>query len=332
MNAGRNASATASVSVSSARSPELARRSCARPRRCRAPRGDRPRRPARGSCFSMPLSSAGRQTRTLSSGSSGASRTSATPRSRARSVAVEVVRGERREDREDHGAPRWRRVSTLAALRAVVPGSSPPASDGRAMPIPTPRERLRDQRPDELRLGEQGQGDDAAAGCLLVGGGVIALALLPEPKLVWTLIPQALAGVGMGMALPSLAGGLLPERDSADAASLLTLATSGSPGPSRSSRRVASHNLDDRDPARPRTRRRARPRRPAGPAGEDQAGAGAADGRRDAGPARRPARGGRRAPHRRLRGRARDLRQARPPGRRDAHRRRRRGVPARRSS
>src|SRR5256885_15402936 len=63
----------------------------------------------------------------------------------------------------------------------------------------------------------------AAAGCLLVGGGVIALALLPEAKLVWTLLPQALAGVGMGMALPSLAGGLLPERDSADAAALLTL-------------------------------------------------------------------------------------------------------------
>jgi MFS family permease len=42
----------------------------------------------------------------------------------------------------------------------------------------------------------------AAMGCLLVGGGVLALALLPEAKIGWTLLPQALAGIGMGMALP----------------------------------------------------------------------------------------------------------------------------------
>jgi predicted MFS family arabinose efflux permease len=83
----------------------------------------------------------------------------------------------------------------------------------------------------------------AAAGCLLVGGGVIALALLPEPKLVWTLIPQALAGVGMGMALPSLAGGLLPERDSADAASLLTLRHLGIAVILAILAPLASHNL-----------------------------------------------------------------------------------------
>ena len=52
---------------------------------------------------------------------------------------------------------------------------------------------------------------------------MLALALLPEAKLGWTLVPQALAGVGMGLALPSLAGGLLAERNSADAARLLTL-------------------------------------------------------------------------------------------------------------
>jgi len=84
----------------------------------------------------------------------------------------------------------------------------------------------------------------AAAGCLLVGGGVIALALLPEPKLVWTLIPQALAGVGMGMALPSLAGGLLPERDSADAASLLTLRHLGIAVILAILAPLASHNLN----------------------------------------------------------------------------------------
>jgi hypothetical protein len=84
----------------------------------------------------------------------------------------------------------------------------------------------------------------AAAGCLLVGGGVIALALLPEAKLVWTLLPQALAGVGMGMALPSLAGGLLPERDSADAAGLLTLRHLGIAVILAVLAPIASHNLD----------------------------------------------------------------------------------------
>jgi hypothetical protein len=84
----------------------------------------------------------------------------------------------------------------------------------------------------------------AAQGCLLVGGGVIALALLPEPKLVWTLIPQALAGLGMGMALPSLAGGLLPERDSADAASLLTLRHLGIAVILAILAPLASHNLN----------------------------------------------------------------------------------------
>jgi Major Facilitator Superfamily len=83
----------------------------------------------------------------------------------------------------------------------------------------------------------------AAAGCLLVGGGVLALALLPEAKLVWTLVPQALAGVGMGMALPSLAGGLLPERDSADAASLLTLRHLGIAVILAVLAPIASHNL-----------------------------------------------------------------------------------------
>jgi predicted MFS family arabinose efflux permease len=84
----------------------------------------------------------------------------------------------------------------------------------------------------------------AAAGCLLVGGGVLALALLPEAKLGWTLLPQALAGVGMGLALPSLAGGLLPERSSADAARLLTLRHLGIAGALAVLAPVVAHDLD----------------------------------------------------------------------------------------
>jgi MFS family permease len=67
----------------------------------------------------------------------------------------------------------------------------------------------------------------ATAGCLLVGGGVLALAWLPDASLVWTIAPQAVAGVGMGLALTALAGGLLPERTPRDAARLLAVRHAG---------------------------------------------------------------------------------------------------------
>jgi MFS family permease len=63
----------------------------------------------------------------------------------------------------------------------------------------------------------------ALAGCLLVGGGVLALAWLPSASVAWTFAPQALAGIGMGMALPAFAGELLPERTTREAAKLLTI-------------------------------------------------------------------------------------------------------------
>jgi len=61
----------------------------------------------------------------------------------------------------------------------------------------------------------------AAAGCALAGSGVLALAFLPGDAVAWTIAPQALAGLGIGLALPALAGGLLPERTPAEAANLL---------------------------------------------------------------------------------------------------------------
>ncbi len=63
----------------------------------------------------------------------------------------------------------------------------------------------------------------AAAGCLLVGGGVAALAWLPDANGWWTVPPQLLAGVGMGLSLPALGGELLPEHTARDAAVLLTI-------------------------------------------------------------------------------------------------------------
>jgi MFS family permease len=67
----------------------------------------------------------------------------------------------------------------------------------------------------------------AAAGCALVGAGVLALAFLPDASLAWTIAPQAAAGLGMGLALPALGGDLLPERDARDAARLLTVRHAG---------------------------------------------------------------------------------------------------------
>jgi Major Facilitator Superfamily len=67
----------------------------------------------------------------------------------------------------------------------------------------------------------------AVAGCLLVAGGIACLALLPEASALWTIVPQLLAGVGMGMAFPALAGDLLPERTRGQAAALLSLRHAG---------------------------------------------------------------------------------------------------------
>jgi hypothetical protein len=61
----------------------------------------------------------------------------------------------------------------------------------------------------------------AAAGAALLGGGVLALASLPGASLWWTVLPQAMAGAGIGLALPALAGELLPERTPEQAARLL---------------------------------------------------------------------------------------------------------------
>jgi MFS family permease len=58
----------------------------------------------------------------------------------------------------------------------------------------------------------------AAAGAVLLAGGAVSLAFLPEPGIGWAVVPQVLAGAGMGLALPAYAGELLPERTSTDAA------------------------------------------------------------------------------------------------------------------
>ncbi|MEI6446861.1 MAG: MFS transporter [Actinomycetes bacterium] len=65
-------------------------------------------------------------------------------------------------------------------------------------------------------------GPRAAVGCLMVGVGTLCLALVPGSSVLWTIPPQVLAGIGMGLALPALSGGVLPEKTTGDAARLLT--------------------------------------------------------------------------------------------------------------
>jgi len=84
----------------------------------------------------------------------------------------------------------------------------------------------------------------AITGCVLVGGGVLALAWLPTASLWWTVAPQLLAGVGMGLSLTALGGELLPERSPRDAARLLTLRYAGIAAILAIAAPVAAHQLD----------------------------------------------------------------------------------------
>ena len=67
----------------------------------------------------------------------------------------------------------------------------------------------------------------AVTGCLLVAGGIGCLALLPAASAWWTVVPQVLAGAGMGLALPALAGELLPEVSRRDVARVLAIRHAG---------------------------------------------------------------------------------------------------------
>ena len=67
----------------------------------------------------------------------------------------------------------------------------------------------------------------ALAGCVLVAGGIAGLAFLPQASPLWTLLPQLLAGFGLGMAFPALAGELLHERTRGESAALLSVRHAG---------------------------------------------------------------------------------------------------------
>ena len=85
----------------------------------------------------------------------------------------------------------------------------------------------------------------AAAGAVLVAGGVLALASLPGANLWWTVPPKLMAGAGLGLALPALAGGLLPEETAEQAAWLLSLRHAGITAALILLAPVAAAQLDD---------------------------------------------------------------------------------------
>src|SRR4051794_1945321 len=85
----------------------------------------------------------------------------------------------------------------------------------------------------------------ATAGALLVGAGTLCLAFLPDASVAWTIVPQILAGAGMGLALPALSGELIPERTAGDAARLLTVRHAGIVLVLAAVAPVVSHQLDN---------------------------------------------------------------------------------------
>jgi hypothetical protein len=57
-----------------------------------------------------------------------------------------------------------------------------------------------------------GTRSEAVAGSVLIAGGLTGLALLPRAQLVWTLAPQVLIGLGLGLSIDSLTAAALRDR------------------------------------------------------------------------------------------------------------------------
>jgi MFS family permease len=69
--------------------------------------------------------------------------------------------------------------------------------------------------------------DRGAVGCLALGAAVLSLAFVPNPSIWWLIVPEVLAGTGIGLALPALEGELLPEQTTTQASHLLAIRFAG---------------------------------------------------------------------------------------------------------
>lgn len=62
------------------------------------------------------------------------------------------------------------------------------------------------------RAARAGTRGEAIAGAILIAGGLAALAYLPDANLAWTIAPQALVGLGLGLTVESLTAFALEDR------------------------------------------------------------------------------------------------------------------------
>lgn len=88
----------------------------------------------------------------------------------------------------------WRRSPATAALTVSVV----PVAAFVATPL--------------ARAARAGPRSETAAGCLLIAGGLAALALPPSAHLAWTIAPQALIGFGLGLTVDRLTVAALRDR------------------------------------------------------------------------------------------------------------------------
>jgi hypothetical protein len=88
----------------------------------------------------------------------------------------------------------WRRSPAIAALTVSVV----PLAAFAARPL--------------ARMVRAGPRSETAAGCLLIADGLAALALPPAAHLGWTIAPQALVGLGLGLTVDSLTYDALRDR------------------------------------------------------------------------------------------------------------------------
>lgn len=128
------------------------------------------------------------------------------------------------------GAPRGRQTQVLLALAATAASLSAVlfllvlllVAGGGVSPLRAAAELL--PLPVTALVAARAPGraaSRAAVGCVALGAGVLMLAALPRPAIAWLLVPEMLSGTGLGLALPALAGELLPEESLADAARVL---------------------------------------------------------------------------------------------------------------
>lgn len=66
--------------------------------------------------------------------------------------------------------------------------------------------------PPLARFVRGGPRSETAAGCVLIAGGLAGLALPPSADLAWTIAPQALIGLGLGLTVDSLTYAALRDR------------------------------------------------------------------------------------------------------------------------